>query len=88
MFDEDIFNQDSLLDILFENKQIRLKNEVLSKKFESIKIIFEQMKKYNNDIKELKEKTKYLKEIKLTMDIFSQELYIIIMMTIKITKRQ
>ena len=75
MFDEEIFNQDSLLDILYENKQIRLKNEELSKKFESIKIEFEQMKKDNNDIKEeLKEKTKYLKDIKLTMDIFSQEL--------------
>ena len=36
---------------------------------------FEQIKKDNNEIKEeLKEKTKYLKDIKLTMDIFSQEL--------------
>ena len=75
ILDEDFFTQDSLMDILHENKQIRLKNEELSQKFESIKIEFEQMKKDNNDIKEeLKEKTKYLKDIKLTMDIFSQEL--------------
>ena len=72
---EDNYNQDSLLEILYENKQIKQKNEELVKQFENMKTEFEQMKKDNKDIKEeLKEKTKYLKDIKLTMDIFSQEL--------------
>ena len=58
-----------------ENKQIKQKNDELVKQFENMKTEFEQMKKDNNGIKEeLKEKTKYLKDIKLTMDIFSQEL--------------
>ena len=75
LFEEDIFHQDSLMGIIYENKQIKQRNEELSKQFEIIKIEFEQMKKDNKDIKEeLKEKSKYLKDIKLTMDIFSQEL--------------
>ena len=70
-----LLEEDSLLDIIYENKQIKKQNEELSKQFDNIKKEFEQMKKDNNDIKEeLKEKTKYLKDIKLTMDIFSQEL--------------
>ena len=70
-----LLEEDSLLDIIYENKQIKQQNEELSKQFDNIKKEFEQMKKDNNDIKEeLKEKTKYLKDIKLTMDIFSQEL--------------
>ena len=75
LLEENIFNQDSLLKILYENKQIKQKNDELVKQFENMKTEFEQMKKDNNNIKEeLKEKTKYLKDIKLTMDIFSQEL--------------
>jgi len=70
-----ILNDNSLLGIIHENKQIKQKNEELSQQFENIKKEFEKMKKDNNAIKEeLKEKTKYLKDIKLTMDIFSQEL--------------
>ena len=70
-----LLEEDSLLDIIYENKQIKQQNEELSKQFDNIKKEFEQMKKDNNNIKEeLKEKTKYLKDIKLTMDIFSQEL--------------
>ena len=61
--------------IIYENKQIKQKNEELSKQFENIKKEFEQMKKDNKIIKEeLKEKSKYIKDIKLTMDIFSQQL--------------
>ena len=68
-------DEDSLLGIIYENKQIKQKNEELSKQVENIKKEVEQMKKDNMDIKEeLKEKTKSLKDIKLSMDIFSQEL--------------
>lgn len=75
LFEDNIFTQDSLLGIIYENKQIKQKNEELSKQFESIKKEFEQMKKDNKIIKEeLKEKSKYIKDIKLTMDIFSQQL--------------
>ena len=67
--------EDNLLNIIYENKQIKKQNEELSKQFDTIKKEFEQIKRDNNGIKEeLKEKTKYLKDIKLTMDIFSQEL--------------
>jgi len=75
LFEDNIFTQDSLLGIIYENKQIKQKNEELSKQFENIKKEFEQMKKDNKIIKEeLKEKSKYIKDIKLTMDIFSQQL--------------
>ena len=75
LLDKNILNNDSLLGIIYENKKIKQKNEELSKQFEHIKKEFEIIKKDNQDIKEeLKEKTKYLKDIKLTMDIFSQEL--------------
>ena len=75
LFEENILSLDSLLGIIYENKQIKQKNEELSKQFENFKKEFEQMKKDNKFIKEvLKEKTKYLKDIKLTMDIFTQEL--------------
>ena len=73
--DKNILGQDSILGIIYENKQIRQKNAELSKQFDIIKKEFEQIKKDNKDIKEeLKEKSKYLKDIKLSMDIFSQEL--------------
>ena len=68
-------DEDSLLGIIYENKQIKQKNEELSQQVENIKKEIEQMKKDNIDIKEeLKEKNKSLKDIKLSMDIFSQEL--------------
>ena len=73
--DNNIINQESLLGIIYENKQIKEKNKELSQQFENLKNEFEKMKKDHKDIKEeLKEKTKYLKDIKLTMDVFSQEL--------------
>ena len=79
MFKKNKYNlledEDSLLGIIYENKQIKQKNEELSKQVENIKKEVEQIKKDNIDIKEeLKEKTKSLKDIKLSMDIFSQEL--------------
>ncbi len=75
LFEDNIFTQDSLLGIIYENKQIKQKNEELSRQFENIKKEFEQMKRDNKVIKEeLKEKSKYIKDIKLTMDIFSQQL--------------
>ena len=68
-------DEDSLLGIMYENKQIKQKNLELSQQFENMKKEFELIKKDNKEIKEeLKEKSKYLKDIKLTMDIFSQEL--------------
>ena len=73
--EKNILGQDSILGIIYENKQIKQKNAELSKQFDIIKKEFEQIKKDNKDIKEeLKEKSKYLKDIKLSMDIFSQEL--------------
>jgi hypothetical protein len=73
--DKNIFGQDSILGILYENKQIKKKNDELYKQFNIIKKEFEQIKKDNKDIKEeLKEKSKFIKDIKLSMDIFSQEL--------------
>ena len=73
--DKNIVGQDSILGIIYENKQIKQKNAELSKQFDIIKKEFEKIKKDNKDIKEeLKEKSKFLKDIKLSMDIFSQEL--------------
>ena len=75
ILEKNIIGQDSILGIIYENKQIKKKNEELIKQFDIIKKEFEQIKKDNKDIKEeLKEKSKNLKDIKLSMDIFSQEL--------------
>ena len=75
ILEKNILGQDSILGIIYENKQIKEKNEELSKQFDIIKKEFEKIKKDNKDIKEeLKEKSKNLKDIKLSMDIFSQEL--------------
>ena len=68
-------DQNFLTTIISENKQIKQKNEELSLKFDGIKSEFELIKKDNKDIKEeLKEKTKFLQDMKMTLDIFSKEL--------------
>ena len=75
ILDKNFFRHESILGIIYENKKIKQKNEELSKQFDLIKKEFEQIKKDNKDIKEeLKEKGKHLKDIKLSMDIFTQEL--------------
>ena len=75
ILDKNFFRQESILGIIYENKKIKQKNAELSKQFDIIKKEFEQIKKDNKDIKEeLKEKGKHLKDIKLSMDIFTQEL--------------
>ena len=61
--------------LIRENVKLKKKNEELLSKINFISKEFKEIKKDNNDIKEeLKEKNKILKKIKLTMDIFNQEL--------------
>jgi hypothetical protein len=58
-----------------ENKKIKEKNDSLSSQINVMSKEFDNMKKENMNIKrELKEKTKMIKDIKLTIDIFNQEL--------------
>jgi hypothetical protein len=58
-----------------ENKKIKEKNDSLSSKINVMSKEFKEMKKENMNIKrELKEKSKMIKDIKLTIDIFNQEL--------------
>ena len=58
-----------------ENKKIKEKNDSLSSEINVMSKEFENMKKENMNIKrELKEKSKMIKDIKLTIDIFNQEL--------------
>ena len=68
-------DQNFLTTIISENKLIKQKNEELSLKFDGIKNEFELIKKDNKNIKEeLKEKTKFLQDMKTTLDFFSKEL--------------
>ena len=61
--------------LIRENMKLKKKNEELLSKINFISKEFNEIKKDNNDIKEeLKEKNNILKTIKLTMDIFNQEL--------------
>ena len=61
--------------LIRENVKLKKKNEELLSKINFISKEFNEIKKDNNDIKEeLKEKNNILKKIKLTMDIFNQEL--------------
>ena len=61
--------------LLCENIKLKKKNEELINKINYISKEFNEIKKDNNDIKEeLKEKNNTLNNIKLTMDIFNQEL--------------
>ena len=61
--------------LIRENVKLKQKNEELLSKINFISKEFNEIKKDNNDIKEeLKEKNNILKKIKLTMDIFNQEL--------------
>jgi hypothetical protein len=66
------FNISKMID---ENKKIKEKNDSLSSQINVMSKEFENMKKENMNIKrELKEKSKMIKDIKLTIDIFNQEL--------------
>lgn len=61
--------------MISENKEIKEKNENLSSQINIMSKEFENMKKENMDIKkELKEKSKMIKDMKLTIEIFNQEL--------------
>jgi len=61
--------------LIRENVKLKKRNEELLSKINFISKEFNEIKKDNNDIKEeLKEKNNILKKIKLTMDIFNQEL--------------
>jgi len=61
--------------LLCENVKLKKKNEELISKINFMSKEFNEIKKDNNDIREeLKEKNNTLKNIKLTMDIFNQEL--------------
>ena len=63
------------INLLYENIKLKKKNEELISKINHISKEFNEIKKDNNDIKEeLKEKNNLLSNIKLTMDIFNQEL--------------
>ena len=66
---------DGNIKLLCENIELKRKNEELISKINYISKEFNEIKKDNNDIKEeLKEKNNTLNNIKLTMDIFNQEL--------------
>ena len=66
---------DGKIKLLCENVKLKKKNEELISKINFISKEFKEIKKDNNDIREeLKEKNNTLKNIKLTMDIFNQEL--------------
>jgi hypothetical protein len=66
---------DENIKLLCENVKLKRKNEELISKINYISKEFNEIKKDNNDIKEeLKEKNNMLNNIKLTMDIFNQEL--------------
>jgi hypothetical protein len=61
--------------MIYENKKIRENNNNLSLQINDMAKQFENMRKENISIKnELKEKTKLIKDMKLTIDIFHQEL--------------
>ena len=76
------------LKLLCENIKLKKKNEELINKINYISKEFNEIKKDNNDIKEeLKEKNNTLNNIKLTMDIFNQEL-IRLQNTININKKE
>ena len=61
--------------LICENIKLKRKNDELISKINYISREFNEIKKDNNDIKEeLKEKNNILNNIKLTMDIFNQEL--------------
>ena len=76
------------LNLLSENIKLKKKNEELINKINYISKEFNEIKKDNNDIKEeLKEKNNTLNNIKLTMDIFNQEL-IRLQNTININKKE
>ena len=67
-------NEDNIK-LICENIKLKRKNEELISKINYISKEFNEIKKDNNDIKEeLKEKNNILNNIKLTMDIFNQEL--------------
>ena len=66
---------DGKIKLLCENVKLKKKNEELISRINFISKEFNEIKKDNNDIREeLKEKNNTLKNIKLTMDIFNQEL--------------
>ena len=66
---------DGNIKLLCENIELKRKNEELISKINSISKEFNEIKKDNIDIKEeLKEKNNIINNIKLTMDIFNQEL--------------
>ena len=66
---------DGNIKLLCENVKLKKKNEELMNKINNISREFKEIKKNNNDIKEeLKEKNNIINNIKLTMDIFNQEL--------------
>ena len=66
---------DGKIKLLCENVKLKKKNEELISKINFMSKEFNEIKKDNNDIREeLKEKNNTLKNIKLTMDIFNQEL--------------
>ena len=66
---------DGNIKLLCENIELKRKNEELISKIKYISKEFKEIKKDNNEIKEeLKEKNNTLNNIRLTMDIFNQEL--------------
>ena len=66
---------DGNIKLLCENIELKRKNEELISKIKYISKEFNEIKKDNNEIKEeLKEKNNTLNNIRLTMDIFNQEL--------------
>lgn len=61
--------------MIYENNKIKEKNNNLSSQINDMTKEFENMKKENIIIKkELQEKSKMIKDMKLTIDIFNQEL--------------
>jgi len=73
--DKKIFFNLNISKIIQENNLIKEKNDNLSMQINDMTKEFENMKKENLIIKkELKEKSKMIKDMKLTIDIFNQEL--------------
>lgn len=68
-------NYNDIKKIIYENYKIKEDNDYLNGQINNITKEFENMKKENLDIrKELQEKSKMMKDMKLTIDIFSREL--------------
>jgi hypothetical protein len=69
------FNFLNISKMIYENNKIKEKNNNLSSQINDMTKEFENMKKENIIIKkELQEKSKMIKDMKLTIDIFNQEL--------------